>query len=67
MKISDLKVFEGTEVTLHLGDGQVMRARVAHVDAEYEDIVVDVLRTNRPQRYRDPRAMYAVKRQIFVQ
>ena len=45
MRISELEPFQDYEVTLQLKDGEVMRARVAFVDLEYEDIIVDVLGT----------------------
>jgi hypothetical protein len=60
MKISELKPFQDCEVALHLKDGEVLRAKVAFVDSEYEDIIVNVLETNQPEHYKDPNASYTV-------
>jgi hypothetical protein len=60
MKISELKPFQDCEVTLHLKDEEVLRAKVAFVDLEYEDIIVNVLETNQPEHYKDPNASYTV-------
>jgi hypothetical protein len=47
-------------VTLQLNDAEVLRVKVAFVDLEYEDIIVDVLETNQPAHYKDPNAAYTV-------
>jgi hypothetical protein len=60
MKISDLSPFQDCEVALHVKDGEVLRAKVAFVDLEHEDIIVHVLETNQPEHYKDPNASYAV-------
>jgi hypothetical protein len=60
VKISDLKTFEDREVTLHLHDGEILKARVCFVDTEYEDVIVDVIETNRPEMYKNPAASYTI-------
>lgn len=60
MTISELKSFQDCIVALQLKDGETLRAKVAFVDAEYEDIIIDVLETNQPEHYKDPNACYAV-------
>ncbi|MGA7524229.1 MAG: hypothetical protein WBW84_17385 [Acidobacteriaceae bacterium] len=39
-------------MVLHLTDGEIATAKIAFVDAEYEDIIVDIIDTNRPQQYK---------------
>ena len=60
MNVSELKPFEGSEVVLHLKDGEVLRVKIHFVDSEYQDIVVDVLETNQPEHYKDPHAAYTI-------
>ena len=47
MKITEVKPYEDRTVILHLRDGEIATAKIAFVDAEYEDIIVDIVRTNR--------------------
>jgi small nuclear ribonucleoprotein (snRNP)-like protein len=58
--ISELKPFQDAEVTLQLKDGEVLRAKIAFVDVEYEDIVVDVIETTRPENYKNSESAYSV-------
>jgi hypothetical protein len=58
MKISDLKEFVDRTVTLRMTDGEVLRVRVLFRSEEYNDIIVDVLETTRPERY-DPSSAYS--------
>jgi hypothetical protein len=44
--IAHLKEFEDCTVILRLTDGEVLKAKIAFVDLEYEDIIVDVLETS---------------------
>jgi len=48
MKVAELKPYEDKTVVLHLSDGEIATAKIVYVDAEYEDIIVDMVRTNRP-------------------
>jgi hypothetical protein len=36
---------------LRTTEGERIRATVVHVDREHEDVVLDVLETDRPERY----------------
>ena len=54
MKITEVKPYEGKTVILHLRDGETATAKIAFVDAEYEDIIVDIVQTNRPEIYQKP-------------
>ena len=61
MKASQLQEFQDCVVVLALTDGEVLKAKVSFVDIEYEDIIVDVLETNRPEHYKNHNSAYAVK------
>ena len=39
---------------LQLTDGEVATAKVVFVDAEYEDIIVDIITTSHPLMYKGP-------------
>jgi hypothetical protein len=63
MKITELKPYEGKTVILHMHDGETATVKIALVDAEYEDIIVDIIQTNRPEVYQKPidRSAFAVR------
>ena len=54
MKITELKPYEGKTVILHMSGGEIATAKIAFVDAEYDDIIVDIVQTNRPDAYQKP-------------
>ncbi len=54
MQIAELKPYEDKTVILHLRDGEISTAKIVFVDAEYEDIIVDIVQTNRPETYHKP-------------
>jgi O-succinylbenzoate synthase len=55
MTVSELRPYQDKIVVLHLKDGEIATVKVRFVDAEYEDIIVDIIATNRPDLYkRDP-------------
>ena len=54
MTVAELKPFEDEIVTLHLRDGEIATAKSVYVDAEYQDVIVDVLSTNRLELYNVP-------------
>jgi hypothetical protein len=60
MKISELKEFQDREVILKLADGETLRALTSFVDRKYEDIIVDILDTDRPDTYKTPGAAYTI-------
>lgn len=60
MTIAEIKPYQDKTVILTLSDGEIATAKIAFVDAEYEDIVVDVIRTNRPETYRDSNSAYTI-------
>jgi hypothetical protein len=62
MTIAELKQFQDKTVVLRLTDGEVSTVKVRFVDFEYEDIIVDVLETNRPDTYKDmATSAYAIR------
>jgi hypothetical protein len=54
MKITEFKPYEDNTVILHMREGEIATAKIAFVDAEYEDIIVDVVQMNRPEAYQKP-------------
>jgi hypothetical protein len=58
MTLNDLKQFLNKTVRLRMIDGEVAKVRVRLVDEEYDDLIVDVLETTSPERYRDHLAAY---------
>lgn len=62
MTITQLQEFQDCSVSLHLADGEALTATIRYVDLAYEDIVVDVLSTNRPAQYKGPKdSAYTIK------
>jgi hypothetical protein len=61
MNISELKQYEDKIAVLTLSDGEITKAKILFVDSEYEDIVVDVISTNRPETYRRSDSSYIVR------
>ena len=60
MTIAELRPFQDKTVTLALSDGEITTAKISFVDAEHEDIVVDIIQTNRPDNYRRAGSAYAI-------
>ena len=58
MVLNDLKQFLDKTVILRMTDGEVAKVKVDFIDEEYDDIIVDVLETSCPDRYRDTSAAY---------
>lgn len=46
-----LRRFEGMVVRVTSTEGEVMTAKVLSVSEEYQDVLLDVLSTNQPERY----------------
>ena len=53
--IAQLQEFQDCEAILRLADGEVLKAKINFIDLEYEDIIVDVLKTSRPENYKGPK------------
>jgi len=54
MTVSELKQYQDKTVIVHLKDGEVATVKISFVDAEYEDIIVDIIATNSPDEYKGP-------------
>jgi hypothetical protein len=62
MTIDQLREYQDRVVILRRTDSEVLKARADFVDLEYEDLVVDILETDRPVQYRGPKnAVYTVR------
>lgn len=66
MKIDDLASFVDKEANLRMSDGEVATVRVNFVDHEYDDIIVDVIQTSRPERYQNRTAAYTIAARDIV-
>jgi hypothetical protein len=60
VNVSEVKAYQHREVILRLDDGDVIRAKLAHVDEEYQDVVVEVVESTQPEHYQTPGALYAI-------
>jgi hypothetical protein len=62
MTIDQLREYQDRVVILRRTDSEVLKARADFVDLEYEDLVVDILETDRPVQYRGPKnTVYTVR------
>jgi hypothetical protein len=52
MTIAELRPYQDKTVVLNLHDGEIATVKIAFVDGEYEDIVVDIVHTTRPAQYK---------------
>jgi len=60
MTVAELKPYQGKTVVLRFWNGEIATAKIDFVDAEYEDVIVDIISTNRRDRYTGPsNALYA--------
>ena len=55
MTIAELRLYQGKTVILRMVDGEIATAEVVYVDSEYEDIIVNIVHTNRPEGYKASR------------
>jgi hypothetical protein len=60
MTLTEVQAYQDRTVIVKLMDGEVTTCKIVFVDSEYEDIVVDILSTNRPANYRNAGASYTV-------
>ena len=49
--LKELRASEGKVVWLTSTEGEVLSARVLHVSDEDDDVTIDILSTNQPERY----------------
>jgi hypothetical protein len=58
----EVRAYQDKIVILYLSDGEVTNAKIQFADAEHEDIVVDIISTNRPDRYRtETKSAFAIR------
>ena len=60
MTLAEIRLYQDKTVTLTLVDGEVATVKIIFVDTEYEDVVVDIVSTNRPGNYRHVGASYTI-------
>jgi hypothetical protein len=60
MTITEMRPFQDRTVTLALRDGEITTCEIVFVDVEHEDIIVDIIHTNRPDNYRREDSSYAI-------
>jgi small nuclear ribonucleoprotein (snRNP)-like protein len=62
MKVTaaELKPLQDRTVYLELCDGEKINAKIVYVDEEYDDVIVDILDTNRPTRYEAKDTAYTI-------
>lgn len=51
MTIAELRPYQDKTVILNLHDGEIATVKIALVDADHEDIIVDIVHTSRPEQY----------------
>ena len=62
MTILELRPYQDKTVVLRLHDGEIVTVKILFVDAEYEDIIVDIIRSSRPAEYKGPTdAAYTIR------
>jgi len=60
MTVAEVRPYQGKKAIVRLLNGEVATVQIIYVDAEYEDIIVDVVQTNRPENYQQSGAAYAI-------
>jgi hypothetical protein len=60
MTFAEIRPYQEKSVIFKLKDGEITTAKIALVDAEHEDIVVDIISTNRPENYRHAGSAYTI-------
>jgi hypothetical protein len=58
--LAEITPCQDNTVILRLSDGEITRGKIAFADTEYEDIVFDLIRTNRPGTYCECDAVYTL-------
>ena len=61
MTIAELRPYQDKTVVLNLHDGETVSVKILFVDAEYEDIIVDIIHTSRPEHYKWPNCAYTIQ------
>ena len=53
-----MKQFVGRTIELRMTNGEIAKVKVECADDEYEELIVAVVETSDPERYRHPCALY---------
>ena len=61
-QIEQLRESEGRVVKLTCSDGELLEAKILHVDDEYRDIVYDLVSSTAPDKYKQgPASSYVIR------
>jgi len=61
MTFLEVRAFQDRVADLMLVNGEIMKVSILRVDSQYEDILVDIIDTNQPERYLHSKATYAIR------
>ena len=62
MTTAELHPYQDKTVVVRLSDGEVATVKIILVDSEHEDIVVDIIHTDRPEQYKGlPNSAYTIR------
>jgi hypothetical protein len=61
MTVEEVKPYQDKVAVLRLSDGEVSKVEILFVDVEYNDIIVQIISSSQPERYRHPGAAYAIR------
>ena len=54
MTIAEFRPYHDKTVILTFHDGEIATVKIALVDADHEEIIVDIVHTSRPEQYKGP-------------
>ncbi len=60
MTIAEIRPYQDKTVTLNLSKGEITTAKILAVSDEYNDFIVDIISTNRPDTYRQADSKYVI-------
>jgi hypothetical protein len=64
MTFADAKRFEDKTVVLKCTDGELISGKISFVDEEYQDLIIDVTYTSKPDKWTsghsDPACVYTI-------
>jgi hypothetical protein len=58
--VERLRQCEKKIVTINCSNGELLRAKILHVDDEYRDVIFDLLSSSKPETYKHDGAAYAL-------
>jgi len=60
-QIERLRQNEGKVVKITCSDGELLEAKILHVDDEYRDAVYDLVSSTMPEKYKDGATAYVIE------